>query len=397
MSPAIKGQLRQNFASDMSSPHTRLPQPGPKRPPENDAAEVAATRGPAARTVAPYRPPLLVRHQLDLLYLTRALRSSAAAPTELRPALRRCIAAAKTQPRLLDKLLDALSTAAKESITVAARALTAVAEAVVMAAHAEGHDRVAVSRSDKRVALDGLLDVASEGGLERLVDALAARRSSAQPVARKMHDGPGQPPAAQQATAAMVALADAYEDAAAACTAACVGSAAVTPKPDAQGDTADAHSATLPPKAGAWVTARAPARIDLAGGWTDTPPICYEAGGRVVNLAVTVGGRRPIGARARRLAPASAPEAAPCVRLHMHGAPIVIMTCLDDLNDCCLPHAPGALVKAVLVVLGALDRRGAPLATQLAARFGGGIEIEAWSELPMGSVRAFPEIHLRFT
>lgn len=27
--------------------------------------------------------------------------------------------------------------------------------------------------------------------------------------------------------------------------------------------------------------ASAPARIDIAGGWSDTPPICYELGGAV--------------------------------------------------------------------------------------------------------------------
>lgn len=37
------------------------------------------------------------------------------------------------------------------------------------------------------------------------------------------------------------------------------------------------------------VVARCPARVDLAGGWTDTPPICYELGGRVVGMALQVG------------------------------------------------------------------------------------------------------------
>ena len=34
-----------------------------------------------------------------------------------------------------------------------------------------------------------------------------------------------------------------------------------------------------------------PARIDLAGGWSDTPPICYELGGSVVNLAIMLDGK----------------------------------------------------------------------------------------------------------
>ena len=39
---------------------------------------------------------------------------------------------------------------------------------------------------------------------------------------------------------------------------------------------------------GVWVEAHAPARLDLAGGWTDTPPICYEQGGAVLNIAIKV-------------------------------------------------------------------------------------------------------------
>ena len=34
------------------------------------------------------------------------------------------------------------------------------------------------------------------------------------------------------------------------------------------------------------VIARAPARLDLGGGWTDVPPYCDEVGGRVCNVAI---------------------------------------------------------------------------------------------------------------
>ena len=37
-----------------------------------------------------------------------------------------------------------------------------------------------------------------------------------------------------------------------------------------------------------------PVRIDLAGGWSDTPPICYEMSGAVLNVAVTVDSKHPI-------------------------------------------------------------------------------------------------------
>ena len=48
------------------------------------------------------------------------------------------------------------------------------------------------------------------------------------------------------------------------------------------------------------VWARSPARVDFAGGWTDTPPYCFEQGGSVVNIALNLNGQPPIQAFARR-------------------------------------------------------------------------------------------------
>ena len=42
------------------------------------------------------------------------------------------------------------------------------------------------------------------------------------------------------------------------------------------------------------LTASAPVRLDLAGGWTDTPPYCLESGGAVVNVAVNLNDVEPI-------------------------------------------------------------------------------------------------------
>ncbi|MFZ4428883.1 MAG: fucose pyrophosphorylase domain-containing protein [Phycisphaerales bacterium] len=52
---------------------------------------------------------------------------------------------------------------------------------------------------------------------------------------------------------------------------------------------------------GRTVLATSPVRIDLAGGWSDTPPICHERGGIVVNMAVLLEGAAPIRATVRRL------------------------------------------------------------------------------------------------
>jgi len=39
---------------------------------------------------------------------------------------------------------------------------------------------------------------------------------------------------------------------------------------------------------------RSPVRLDLAGGWTDTPPYCFLYGGQVVNVAVELNGQPPL-------------------------------------------------------------------------------------------------------
>ena len=36
------------------------------------------------------------------------------------------------------------------------------------------------------------------------------------------------------------------------------------------------------------VEARAPVRLDLAGGWTDVPPYTHDVGGEVVNVAINI-------------------------------------------------------------------------------------------------------------
>ena len=41
------------------------------------------------------------------------------------------------------------------------------------------------------------------------------------------------------------------------------------------------------------VWGRSPVRIDIAGGWTDTPPYCLMEGGNVINLAIELNGQPP--------------------------------------------------------------------------------------------------------
>ncbi|XP_014406877.2 L-fucose kinase isoform X2 [Camelus ferus] len=138
------------------------------------------------------------------------------------------------------------------------------------------------------------------------------------------------------------------------------------------------------PIPGQWVVAECPARVDFSGGWSDTPPLAYELGGAVLGLAVRVDGRRPIGARARRI-----PE--PELRLAVGPqqdkmAMKIVCWSLDDLQDYCQPHAPGALLKAAFICAGIVSIHSKlPLSEQLLCTFGGGFELHTWSELPHGS------------
>lgn len=133
---------------------------------------------------------------------------------------------------------------------------------------------------------------------------------------------------------------------------------------------------------GQWVVAEGPARMDLFGGWTDTPPICYELGGSVINVAVLVDGQKPIGARARRIH-----------ELHIvitpvhHNVPEEIeIFSMQDLLDYNQPGARGALLKACLIGSGVVQiNHKNTLPEQLLALHGGGIELQSWSNLPQGS------------
>ncbi|XP_031421161.1 L-fucose kinase [Clupea harengus] len=140
------------------------------------------------------------------------------------------------------------------------------------------------------------------------------------------------------------------------------------------------------PPIGEWQEVECPARLDLSGGWSDTPPIAFERGGAVVNVAVKVDGRRPIGARARRIR-----EPRLLLVTSSSGADCSVATetvcrTLQDLEDHCQPHAPGALLKAVCVCSGLVTFPSQqPLAEQLLQRWGGGLELHSWSLLPYGS------------
>uniref|UniRef100_A0A3Q0SS81 Fucose kinase n=1 Tax=Amphilophus citrinellus TaxID=61819 RepID=A0A3Q0SS81_AMPCI len=138
----------------------------------------------------------------------------------------------------------------------------------------------------------------------------------------------------------------------------------------------------LPP-IGEWQEVECPARLDLAG-WSDTPPITFEHGGSVTNVAVKVNGKRPIGARARRIVEPRLLLVSYSGGRGSGSSTEIVCDNLDDLKDHCQPHAP--LLKAVCVCSGLVSLTSQhPLGHQLMERWGGGVELHSWSELPTGS------------
>ena len=130
------------------------------------------------------------------------------------------------------------------------------------------------------------------------------------------------------------------------------------------------------------VWARSPVRIDIAGGWTDTPPYCLMEGGNVVNLAIELNGQPPLQTYIR---PSSNPHIV--LRSIDLGAMEIIET-YDQLADFTHVGSPFSIPKAALALAGFLpefcNERFTSLRQQLEA-FGCGIELTLLSAIPAGS------------
>ncbi len=131
------------------------------------------------------------------------------------------------------------------------------------------------------------------------------------------------------------------------------------------------------------VWGRSPVRLDLAGGWTDTPPYCLEHGGRVVNVAVDLNGQPPIQVFAK-----------------LSERPVLVMRSIDlgvertvstfeELETFAQPGNEFALTKAAFALAGFLPRfhgnGGHRSLEEQLREFGGGIEVSLLSAVPKGS------------
>jgi len=114
------------------------------------------------------------------------------------------------------------------------------------------------------------------------------------------------------------------------------------------------------------ITVELPLRIDFAGGWSDTPPICYKMGGAVFNAAVTLNGVKPVKVRVRRLA--TKEVSVESVDLGKSG----VLKSLDEIRAPKDPHDWCALVKSALTVTKFDFSRG-------------GLDIKISADVPKGS------------
>lgn len=128
--------------------------------------------------------------------------------------------------------------------------------------------------------------------------------------------------------------------------------------------------------------ARSPLRLDLAGGWTDTPPYCILYGGRVVNMAVELNSQPPVQVYIR---PMDKPE----IVLHSIdlGFTETVKT-YRDIEAFTRVGSPFAIPKAALMLAGFHPAYSAQTWTTLTAQLkdsGGGLDISLMVAVPKGS------------
>ena len=123
------------------------------------------------------------------------------------------------------------------------------------------------------------------------------------------------------------------------------------------------------------VWGRSPVRIDIAGGWTDTPPYCLMEGGNVINLAIELNGQPPLQAYIR-----PSKELRIVLRSIDLGAMEAVETS-EQLKDFMHVGSPFSIPKAALVLAGF----GTGVLKGELEAFGSGIEITLLSAIPAGS------------
>ncbi|MDX9748164.1 MAG: bifunctional fucokinase/fucose-1-phosphate guanylyltransferase [Paludibacter sp.] len=127
------------------------------------------------------------------------------------------------------------------------------------------------------------------------------------------------------------------------------------------------------------VWSRSPVRIDLAGGWTDTPPYSLYAGGSVVNIAIDLNGQQPLQVYLKPSATFDIVLRSIDIGASEH------ITTYEELLQYTAVGSPFSIPRAALTLAGFGNESGfASLRHQLEA-FGAGIELTLLAAIPAGS------------
>jgi len=130
-----------------------------------------------------------------------------------------------------------------------------------------------------------------------------------------------------------------------------------------------------------YIWARSPVRLDLAGGWSDTPPYTFRHGGKVVNMAVNLNDELPVQVYIRR-------SKDPTIKLHSIdlgiSEKISDFSQIEKYTD---PKLPFVNIKAALHLLG-FNKQSVGNKIKLSGylrSMGGGFEITTFVAIPKGS------------
>lgn len=122
-----------------------------------------------------------------------------------------------------------------------------------------------------------------------------------------------------------------------------------------------------------------PLRVNWGGGWSDTPPICCEIGGTVLNAAISLNGELPVEVTLVKI-----PEKKIVFDsrdMDVHGE----FDTIEPLQRTGDPYDPFALQKACLLACGIIPAKGGNLG-KILTRLGGGFELHSEvTNVPKGS------------
>ncbi|MBQ2974736.1 MAG: bifunctional fucokinase/L-fucose-1-P-guanylyltransferase [Clostridia bacterium] len=117
-----------------------------------------------------------------------------------------------------------------------------------------------------------------------------------------------------------------------------------------------------------YVDVHLPVRVNWGGGWTDTPPYCYENGGTVLNAAISINGKLPVQICVKKIKE---------YRIEFESQDIGVKgfaETVEEITDCRNPFDYFALHKAALIACGIIPMNGGnETLEEILERLGGGI------------------------